>query len=210
MPHARKRREPRLAGLNLLETGFMPFLNATLQAAPPLAPSPGVGQWIDVAARRPSNDPDRNKINAATGVKKGNQHLGFNFKAARAARQSRPDSQIHQAKAALGVGQIFSNPARNPPAHPTVGLPPQPGNGHGVMHAVADHQCRPGPFRHSEKGGDIGGSVLSVPVHQQGPVESFPRGRRQTCFHGRALSKISGMTNDHRAGVSRLSGGVVP
>ena len=188
----------------------MQFENVTLQAAPPLAPSPGVGQRIDVAARPPANELDRNKINTVAGVKKGNQHLRFNFKAAGMAWQRRPNFQIHETEATLGVGQICSSPARNLPAHPTVGLPPQPGHGHGIMHAVPDHQCRRGRFRLSDNSGNIASLVLSVAVHKQGPVESFLHRRGQTRFHCRALSQISGMGNDHCAGVCRLFGGVVP
>ena len=52
--------------------------------------------------------------------------------------------------------------------------------------------------------------MLSVAVHEQGPVESFPHRRGQTRFHRRALSKISGMGNDHGAGLRRQFGRVVP
>jgi hypothetical protein len=52
--------------------------------------------------------------------------------------------------------------------------------------------------------------VLSVAVHEQGPLESFLHGHDQTRSHGRALSKISGMGNDHRTGVCRQLGSVVP
>ncbi len=164
-----------------------------------------------MTVRGPANDFDRNKFNPAARVQKGEQHLRFNFKVTGAAGQRRPDFQIHQTEAALGVGQIFPNPARNLPTHPAVDLPPQPGNGQ--RHRACGCRSPTQPRSASAFWTNAGispGRCCPSPSMSKARSNPFRIAVVKPVFTAAPFPRFWRMRNDRRAGLRRHFGRVVP
>ena len=132
---------------------------------------------------------------------KGQQHFGFDLEVFRVQRQRRPGSQMDKPEAGLGVGQRPPRALRKFPAHPPVHLPTQPGHFMRLIHAVADHQQRPGLFGATQQRGQIFRRVLAVAIERHRPFITLLQRARQSSFERRAFAQVALMFEHAGTGI---------
>ena len=103
---------------------------------------------------------------------------------------------MHESKAALRIRQRNAEAPRKARAHPAIHKPPQPRHLAGLGHAIADDEMRAGL---AQKFRNVAGCVLSITIHQQGPLEAVFMCVSQAALHRRALALVFRMLDNFRA-----------
>src|ERR1039458_3795174 len=149
-----------------------------------------------MAASAPTDDLDGHKLNPIPRLNERQQHFRLDLEVICPQGHTRPDLEIDQPKAALGVWEKLPGAFGKAAAHPAIDLASEPGDGLGIVHAIADDQLRVGLLRTPEKTRHILRLVLPIAVHGQAPLASARERRGQASLECRAFAKVPRMI-DH-------------
>ena len=103
---------------------------------------------------------------------------------------------MNQTKTALCIWKRLTGGAGDAAAHPAIDEPAERRHWSGITHAIADEQAGAGLFGGTEKGGKIGGRMLTVTIEQGGPTEAALVGRDKAGVNGGAFAAIAGVFDD--------------
>ena len=177
--------------------------------AEPSEPAEGIAERIDFAVFTTVDDLDGDEADGVAGLGEAPEDFGFDFEVAGVDGEAGPGVEVHEPESVLGIGQMAVGEAGELAAHPAVDLAAQPRHARGIGHAIAHDEPGAGLIGALEEAGEIGGIVLTVTVHGDGPGEPLFVGGGPAAKECGAFSLGLVVTEDLGAGGSGEVGGVV-
>lgn len=133
-------------------------------AEPPFQPADGILDGPNFAELGSVDGLHRDKFDPVTGESESEKGFGFDFEMVGSDGKAGLRAEVQETEAALGVGDGEAEESLKAAAHPAIHVASQERHAFLRGHAVADHEGGAGEGGTIEEGGDILGTMLSVPI----------------------------------------------